>query len=170
MMRPLTACTMIPITGVLAACWTDPPGPDFEQRLTYQSACADVIFFAVDESDRLMLTFRANGLVEEARNLGEEIVRTFDFPVAAADLVVEQGSRVSDATCDDVIENGGPQVDRTWGAVEGRALVTIRPGLTDFSARGDLLLEDVVVEDGDGSRAVIERMEWANLSVGWFPG
>lgn len=170
-MRPLLACALVGLTGLLAACGSDPLGPDFEQRLTRQGGCADVIFFAVDADDEVMLSFRANGLVEEARDGGEQVVTNFDLSTSgAASLIVERGSRISDAMCDDVIENDGPRVDRTWEAVAGRAIVTIRPGLTDFSARGDLMLEDVVVEDEDGDRVVIERMEWADVSVGWFPG
>lgn len=167
--------TLVPIVlasaTVLTACGTDPLGPDFEQRLTQQGGCGDVVFYAVDADDETMLTFQADGLVQEARDGAEQIVTNFDMSVSgAASLIVERGSRISDATCDDVIEGGGPQVERTWEAVEGRAIVTIRPGLTEFTSRGDLVLEDVVVEDSDGNRAVIERMEWTNVSVGWFPG
>ncbi|HUF50844.1 MAG TPA: hypothetical protein VMN60_08430 [Longimicrobiales bacterium] len=66
--------------------------------------------------DELMLTFRAEGLVPEASAAGQETVTIFDLSTAAAQLVLEQGTRVSDATCDDVIENGGPQVTRSRSA------------------------------------------------------
>ena len=156
--------------ALLPACSSDLLGPDFEQQLTHQGGCGDVYFYAVDAQDEVMLTFYAEGLVAGARTAGEEVVTFFDLSEGGASLMVEQGSRISDATCDDVIEGRGPQVDRTWIAVQGHAAVTIRPGATEFEARGDLVLEDVVVEDGDGRRRVVERMTWTDVPVGWLPG
>jgi hypothetical protein len=160
---------LIMALSVLGAC-TDLLGPDFEQALTRRGGCADVVFYAVDAADEVMLSFQADGLVAAARAAGEQVVSTFDMSQGPATLVVEQGKRISDAMCDDVIENGGPQVSRTWTAVEGRATVSVRPGMDEFSARSDLRLEDIVLEDRRGERRVVEEMEWVDVSVGWFPG
>lgn len=153
-----------------SACGTDLLGPDFGQHLDHLGGCADVIFFAVDDHDEVMITFRADGLVAEAIAAGFETTTVFDFPSADAELFVEQGSRISDATCDDVIENNGPDVDRTWVAVSGRATVRIRPVAVSDSGRGDLILEDVVLATGGGDQVTLERLEWLDVSVGWFPG
>jgi hypothetical protein len=169
---PTLALVTLGLALALAACSTggDPLGPDFEQRFTRLSGCADVVFFAVDADDEVMLSFTADGLIAEARAAGTPVVTTLDLSRSAATLVVEQGARISDATCDDVIEGSGPRVLRSWSPVAGRATVTIRPGESGFDARGDLLLEDVVLEGRAGGGLVVERMEWVNVSVGWFPG
>lgn len=167
MRTPLLVATV----AVVAACSSsDPLAPDFEQQLTHRGGCADVIFYAVDADDEVMLSFRTEGLVAEAEAAGEQVVTNFDLSTTAATLVAERGRRISDAMCDDVIENGGPQVERTWSAVGGRAIVTVRPGPNEFAARADLELEDVVLDDGDGGRVVVEAMEWVDVSVGWLPG
>ena len=154
----------------LAACSTILLGPDFEDEFVTVGSCADVFFFAVDSVDQVMLTFSVQGLVAQARAASDTVTTTYDLPDGDVTLIVEQGSRISDAMCDDVIENGGPRVSRTWQAVAGRATVTIRPGEDMFDNRGDLVLEDVVFEDDEGHRRTVESLTWIDSSVGWFPG
>lgn len=152
------------------ACGPDLLGPHFGQRLTHFGGCADVIFFAVDPDDEVMVTFRADGLVAAAREAGVETSTVVEFPSDDAELTVEQGSRISDATCDDVIENFGPRVRRSWRAVSGTATVRIRPLQESIGGRGDLVLEDIVFTSGGGDEISLERLEWLDVSVGWYPG
>ena len=153
-----------------SACGSDPLEPDFGQHLDHFGGCGDVVFYAVDDDDEVMITFTAEGLVADALEAGVETTTVFDFPTGNAELIVEQGSRVSDATCDDVIENDGPDVDRTWVAVSGRATVRIRPVPASGSGRGDLVLEDVVFTTTGADQLKMERLECLDVSVGWFPG
>ena len=160
----------IALVVVASACGTDPLGPDFTGFLTRFGGCADVIFYAVDAADAVMVTFQADGLVAAAREAEGETTTVVDLPAAGVALVIEEGSRVSDATCDDVIENQGPDVERTWMATSGTATVRIRP-LEEFTGgRGDLLLEDVVFTSDDGDELLVEELEWVDVSVGWYPG
>jgi len=151
-------------------CRTDPLAPGFTTRLAHFGGCADVIFFAVDGSDEVMVTFRAEALVAAAREAGRETTTVIDLPAEGVELIIEQGSRISDATCDDVIENRGPDVDRTWIASSGTATVRIRP-LDEFTGgRGDLLLENIVFTSSGGDELVLEELEWMDVSLGWYPG
>jgi hypothetical protein len=155
---------------VLASCGSDTlVGPGFEQRFTSMSGCADLLFYAVDDRDELMLTFFSPGLAAQAWTTGEETVTTFEFPDQAADLKLEQGTRVSVVTCDDVAVNGGPTIRRTWTATGGAATVTVRPLPDRDGATADLLLEGVTLERGD-DRLLLDRLEWTNVLVGWSPG
>lgn len=165
-MRPLLPLLLLTAFG----CGSDPLGPDFTEELTHFGGCADVIFFAVDSDDEVMVTFRAEGLVAEAREAGEETSTVVELPSDEVELIVEQGSRISDATCDDVIENDGPRVQRTWTAVSGTATVRIRPLPDPGGDRGDLVLEDVVFASGDEALIGLEPLEWQDVSVGWYPG
>lgn len=153
-----------------SACGPDPLGPELAQRLTHLSGCGDVIFFAVDADDEVMMTFRADGLVAAAREAGTEITTVVELPSDDVELIVQQGSAISDATCDDVIINGGPRVERTWTAASGTATVRIRPSEDGFGGRGDLELADVVFTGGTPDELDLERLEWLDVSVGWFPG
>ena len=153
-----------------AGCAAPLLGPDFEDDFHTRGGCGDVVFFAVDPSDEVLLTFHTPGLVAAATAAGETVVSTFDLPDEAVTLTVEVGSRISDAICDDVIENGGPRIERTWRAVSGRATVTIRPGFDAWSARGDLELSDVRFRDGEGHLVRVESLEWTDTGVGWLPG
>lgn len=145
-------------------------GPNFTDELGTVGGCGDIIFFAVDDDDELMLTFRAEGLVAGGRAAGHETVTVFDLSAGVADLVLEQGTRVSDATCDDVIENSGPQVSRSWSATAGTATVTVRPEPGRETATADLVLEDVVLQTAGGRRVTFDRHEWMSISVGWYAG
>jgi len=161
---------LVPLLLLSVGCGSDLLAPQFAQRLTHFGACADVIFFAVDADDEIMLTFRTEGLVAAAREAGVETTTVVELPSDDVDLVVEAGSRISDATCDDVIENSGPRVQRSWTAASGTATVRIRP-LDDVSGgRGHLVLEDVVFTSDVADDASVTFLEWLDVSVGWFPG
>jgi hypothetical protein len=155
---------------VTSGCGPDLLGPHFGQRLTHFGGCGDVIFFAVDSDDEVMVTFSAEGLVAAAREAGAETSTVVEFPLDDVALMVEQGSRISDATCDDVIENSGPRVQRSWPAVSGTATVRIRPLVESSGGRGDLVLEDVVFRSDAADEVTLEHLEWLDVSVGWYPG
>jgi len=166
-----THFTFTSLLFILANCsGTGPLTPNLEGNLTRMGGCADVLFFAVDQNDELMLSFRTEGAVSEAQTASEEMVTVFELPSPASELMLERGTRVSDATCDDAIEGDGPQVHRTWSAVSGTATVHIRPGTSPEDARADLFVEDVVLETDDGDEVVLERLEWTDIHVGWYPG
>jgi hypothetical protein len=160
----------------VAACEGDGlVGPNFERQLAFMGGCGDIVFYAVDDDDELMLTFVSEGLVQEARNAGHEIRLAFQlrpsFGLTRGDVYLAQGSRVSDVTCDDVAEQGGPQIRRTWTAIAGSATVTVRPLADQEGAMADLLLENVLLEpDGDGRQLRVDRMEWTDIFVGWYAG
>jgi hypothetical protein len=170
MPRSLVAVTGTCALLILGACSSNLLGPDFETQFAHQGGCGDVFFFAVDGEDEVLMTFNTSGLVATATEVGDTTTTTFDLPDAEATLIVEVGSRISDAICDDVIENGGPRVDRTYRAMGGTATVTIRPSEDIYFARGDLVLEDVVLRDNDGHTVRLERLEWTDTGVGWLPG
>lgn len=166
----MRALLLILILLVTAGCGSHPLGPRFDQRLTHFGGCGDVVFFVVDSEDEVMVTFTATGLVAAAREAEAETSTVVELPSDDVALRVEQGSRISDATCDDVIENSGPRVQRSWTAMSGTATVRIRPLEDEGGARGDLVLEDVVFTSGGADEVSLERLEWSNVSVGWFPG
>ena len=160
---------------LLVGCSTgDLLGPNLAVNLTTVGGCADVILFGVDDRDQLMLKVTAPPMVAYAQVTGEPVVAVYSlrpsFSVARVDVHVYQGSRVSDATCDDVIENGGPRVDRMWTAVKGSATLTARAEAGRSGATVDVLLEDVVLEAEDGEQHRLRRLEWHDIQVGWLPG
>lgn len=158
------------VLATLLACGSSLLGPDFEDDFTLLSGCADVVFYAVDAADEVMLTFHVQGPIATAQASGDTTTTVYTLPDTAVTLIVEHGSSVSDATCDDVVINQGPQVDRTWSAGAGTATLTIRPGEQAWDARGDLTLDNVVFRDGDGHTVAVERMRWIDVSVGWLAG
>lgn len=156
---------------VLIGCGDDGPLiPNVVEGFTRLDGCADVIFYAVDAQDRLMLRFRADGLVSEARSAEEETVTTLQLPSAGVELTLEQGTDISDATCDDAIEGDGPQVSRSWTGTAGTATVHVRPEVDGGGARADLLLEGVLLESATGEAVPLSRLEWSDIHVGWYPG
>ncbi len=145
----------------------------FETSLEEQGGCGDVVFYAVDSADEVMLTLVVDDLLREAHLAGEEATTQFDLPADEVTLIVEQGTKISDATCDDVIENGGPTVERAYTAVSGTVEITARPGdENDYtSASGDMKLKDVVFESESGNKTItLETLSILNAEVGWFAG
>lgn len=166
MRRPILLLVFLAIFG----CGSDLLGPNFTRDLTHFGGCGDVIFFAVDSDDEIMVRFRAEGLVAEAREVGSETSTVVELPSDDVELIVEQGSRISDATCDDVIVHPGPRVERRWTATSGTATVRIRPLPDSGGDRGDLVLDHVVFASDGQAPITIERLEWRDVWVGWYPG
>lgn len=160
MARPLLVVTAV----VLSAC-VEPLPDDLAARLTRTGGCGDVVFFATDEDDTLMLIAEAPELVTEAVASGSTKTTDYIIPDESFSLQVHRGTRVSDTTCDDVAEQGGPDIRDTWAAEAGTATITIVPGATAEQSTGSLLIEDVIVDD-----ALISTFEIADVSVGWFAG
>lgn len=167
-MRALSVLSVL--MPLVAACGAPALDDGFETSLTERGGCADVVFYAVDAADETLLTVRADGLIEAAGDATEPVVTPFDLPDPGITLTVEQGTRISDAICDDVIENGGPQVVETWTAVGGTAVVTVQPADGDDEPSADLSLSEVVFESSTGAEAVLQELVIEDVVVGWFAG
>ena len=156
---------------VLSGCGPQGLAPDFESSLTHRSGCGDVVFFAVDDADEVMLTLEASGLVEQAQLTGEVTVVEFQLPDPSLVLKVQVGEKVSDATCDDVIENGGPVIAQTYLAASGVASIKVSPeGQDGGGATASVTLEDVVFEAEGEESVTLESFGIEDISVGWLPG
>ena len=142
----------------------------FEAELTEVGGCGDVVFYAVDADDTTMLSVRVDGLIAAAQAEGDAVTTSAELPDPRFVVTVEQGEKVSDAMCDDVIENGGPRVTRTWTATSGAATAVVWPGDSALDAEADLVLEGVEFDAGDGHAARLEALEWTGVQVGWFAG
>ena len=164
--RPLLLLSAVLAGGCEPTSLTD----GFEEHLTRTGGCGDLVLFAVDDGDEIMLRLDIQGLLPAST---EPTVTEHVLPEEGLELVVEVGERVSDVTCDDAIVNEGPLVERVYTATAGTAWITTRasdsadPDIADV----DLLLEDVVLESEDGGESVmIESFEITDARVGWLAG
>lgn len=145
--------------------------PELGADLTRFGGCGDVVLYATDEHDRVMVTFQAQGVVESARNAQEpETEVVLDLSTAAADVRIEHGERVGSTVCNDVIMPPGPRVDRVWTATAGSATLRLRPVSGSGGAFADLVLEGVVFSSDGAEDITLEELTWANVFVGWYPG
>lgn len=160
----------------LSACVPDYPlnKLNWADDLVQTGGCADMELYAVDEADSAMLLFQAPGVVAQTLELGTTQAFDWDLPAEGATLELTEGDRVSDATCDDVIENDGPQVRRTWQAVAGQASLTVVPiqdgEAWEVEADATLLLLDVILEDEEGAQVGLPSFTFTSTRVGWLPG
>jgi hypothetical protein len=151
----------------LLACPPATPPDDAEEELTRTGGCGDVVFFAASDDDELMLYFEDDsGLVQAAFDAQEEQTTTYDL---AADtgftFELRSGHKLSDATCDDVVENGGPVVGAAWPAESGTVEVVITPDAEDvWSSHGHFTLTN-----GSFDGTVIDTLE-IDTGVGWLAG
>jgi len=142
-------------------------GDDVEDTLTNEGGCADLYVFAVDDADEVILEIRFDGPIAAAGG-STSIEQDFTLPDPTIDATIKVGEKVSDAACDDVIENGGPQIDETWEAVSGTVHLVIEVG--EHTTLSDVTLENVVFESEDAEQVTVEAFDWVDVGVGWYPG
>jgi hypothetical protein len=163
-MRPLPI-----VWTALAACDLGSPSidGDVEETLTETGGCADLYTYAVDAADEVILEVWFDGPIAAAA--GVDTSEVFSLPDAMVDVTLEIGTRVSDIACDDVAENGGPQVDETWTAVSGEVALDI-VHQSGADPKADVVLTNVVLESPEGEQITIETFSWDDVTVGWFAG
>jgi hypothetical protein len=145
--------------------------PELGADLTRFGGCGDVILYAVDAYDRVLVTFQAQGFVEEARaSEKDEVEVVLDLSATAASARIDYGTRVSSTVCNDVIVPPGPSVDRVWTATAGTATLRVRPASSSVGAFADLRLESVVFSSDGAEDITLEELTWADVFVGWYPG
>lgn len=155
---------------LLSAC-TPALTDGFGADLTEHGGCGDTILYAANPEDTIMLRFDHDGAVAEAVAAGVETTTELTLPDPDTQVVVEVGTRISEAMCTDVIMNGGPTVKETWTASEGAATLVIRPG--DESGVGsyaDLTLSGVVFASEAAETASLPDLTLTDISVGWLAG
>jgi hypothetical protein len=115
-----------------------------------------------------MLLVRIDGgLVDAAATSGAPQEGSYELPDSDIELRLDQGTAVDDATCDDVILDGGPQIFATWSATAGSVDVTVTP--EGDGARADVALSAATLAGASGA-LTIERFEWTDIYVGWVAG
>jgi hypothetical protein len=140
----------------------------FEQDLTKTGGCADLYAFATNDDDTILLEVQLDKPLDGAGGVPETFEVTLPDPFA--EISVDVGSRISDAACDDLIENGGPQVRETWTAISGSLTAEVRPGDETTQSAADVTLTDIVFESPDGEQVTLESFSWTELTIGWFAG
>ncbi len=159
----------VPVLLALAACDLGEPsiGDDVEETLTETGGCADLYAFAVDADDEVILEVRFDEPIAAAAGVDASV--SYAIPDEAVEVTLSIGTRVSDVSCDDVAENGGPQIDEVWTAVSGDvALDLVHP--TGGDPKADVVLTNVVLESEAGEQVTVETFSWEDITVGWFAG
>lgn len=163
--------TLLPLAPLLLGACAPTLTDGFGETLTEHGGCGDVIFYAANPEDTVMLRLDHPGAVAEAVAAGVETTTELTVPDPDTQVVVEVGVRISEAMCTDVIENGGPAVHETWTATAGTATIVIRPDGDDgWGSTGDLTLTGVVFENGADERAELPDLTLTGISVGWLAG
>lgn len=143
--------------------------PDFELDLERLGGCSDVLLFATDADDTTMLSLELDHPIEAGGD--SETSESVTLPDPLAVVTLEVGAAVSDATCDDVVENGGPRVRDTYEAVSGQVDFVIVPDGDGYGgASASATLTDVVLENADGDSVTVEDFAWEDIHVGWLAG
>ena len=137
----------------------------FEEDLTVQSGCSDMVVYAHSADDELGLSLFLDGL--DVNSLEEE-TEFADIPFSDAQwLELRVGSDVTSAECTDVLEPPGPQIDELWVPTAGTIDVVITPSMAGVLA--DVTLENFVFE-WNGTSVSMPSYTFTDVLVGWFPG
>jgi hypothetical protein len=164
-----TKCTLLAASSLMATACTPPLTGDVGDQLTRTGGCGDTFVYAADADDTIELSVFAEGLIAAAGDAPS--TRSFTLPDAAVRVRLEQGDRITSATCTDLIENGGPKVVRTYTATAGTVDVTVRPGGADgWDSEADVTLTDATLATEGGQEITIDAFTWTAIWVGWLPG
>jgi hypothetical protein len=174
MATPEDSMRVAPLLALATIGCAEPLDPAFTDTLTVTGGCGDVVLFARNEADTVLLrATRARGLVEDVLADRQPHDAYVGFPSTDIAVTVQLGEHLSDATCDDVIEDGGPQVDATWVPTDGHATIRVRPPVREEALpRADLVLSNLVLapERGRGDAITIEDFQILDVLVGWYAG
>jgi hypothetical protein len=166
----MRALLLLPFLGACVPTLAD----GFADDLQSPSGCADLILYATNADDTVMLRFQDDaGAVTQAVNEGAALTFEYDLPANDIRLEVMQGKKVSSAMCTDVIENGGPDLSRTWSASTGHAHLVVTPGTdpTGYDSTADLSLTDVTFTAASGGdQASLPDFDFTGITVGWLAG
>lgn len=154
---------------------TDPGGSTLEEgweaTLTRVGGCSDLLVYAVNESDTIMLTVQFARPLQGAGFV--DMTDERDLPNPNAAVTVASGERVSDLTCDDVVEGAGSVLIGGWAGGEGHLSLVVDYDESDTSALplADVTITGVRLRPTDGSEAVeMDDFAWTDVTVGWEPG
>lgn len=148
-------------------------GPGFEDELTEQSGCADLVLFANDAADMLGLVLVVDGgLVADVVDSGNPMTTELDATDPSVDLRVETGISVTELVCNDAV-NMKPVIDETWRPTAGTITIDLTPD-GNGNALADVTLTDVTIErqmpPGGAGPITIPTYAFTNVVVGWLPG
>lgn len=165
----------------------------FGAALTEAGGCGDVMLYASDLDETVLLAFKADGAATAAYDADGGIAFVWAFPlhgpvsddddeeeaapvVAAPELLVQQGHALAARLCDDApVES--PVVTRAWMPVTGAAVLSIEPTgerneWGDVPARATLTLTDMAFVPTDAPESAPVPMGDLTFEarVGWLPG
>jgi hypothetical protein len=143
----------------------------FEVDLTRLGGCTDVVVYAVNEADTVMLTVVFDHPLAGAGYVDTTSERDLPDPSVAVEVVV--GTNVSDLTCDDAASGNTVVVER-WKGGEGHVTLSldideaVPPG-ADPTA--DVTLSDIRLRPTNTTDdLMLPAFAWTDISVGWLPG
>ena len=160
----------------VTACAESPlPADNFMADLEWAGGCGDMTLYAMPTDGTMEVVLNIWGVCTEAHASGGTLSRTYELPDAAAQLTLNIGSNVSDATCDDALEWENPMtINHSIAASAGTLTVTVTPDgeATAWStpAMATVTLTDVVFTDIDGCTSTVSSYTWTNVYVGWLAG
>jgi hypothetical protein len=144
---------------------------DFESTLTRTGGCSDLLVFAVNEADTTMMTVQFARPLQGAGFV--DMTDERDLPNPNAVVTVVRGDRVSDLTCDDVVDGPGSVLLARWNAGEGHLslVVDYDEGDTGALPLADVTLTNARLRPVSGDEAVdMDDFSWTDVAVGWEPG
>jgi hypothetical protein len=135
----------------------------FEDELTVQSGCSDMVVYAHSADDTLGLSLYLTGL--DVNGITEETEFTGIGYDAAQWLEVRVGTDVTAQECNDVVTP--IVVDELWVPTAGTIDVVITP--SGGGPLADVTLTDFVFEHA-GASVSLPSYTFTDVLVGWFPG
>ena len=136
--------------------------------------CSDFIVAKLLDDDNENITLSIIGLGREDLNL-TATETMFNLPVSNLTIQVSEWDQsAANYFCSDTIDpNNYPQRITIWSAVSGTAKVLVTNVIvgtvwTDYKIA--IVLEDVIIKNGNGTQKRITDLTIINLPVGWLPG
>ncbi len=152
--------TTSPITPASPTATTQPPGIEFVQS----GGCGDAFFWAADADATVALLVSVDAV---DRSTSEPTVIDFSVPDPQVTVEVQRGSFLTEAFCNDVLQNH--RLDETVLLVAGAGSMTLAPAgerFGDCGKVGRLRFDGGVTDDG----TVVEPIDIRTNQIGCYAG
>ncbi|MEM9460712.1 MAG: hypothetical protein AAGF11_41465 [Myxococcota bacterium] len=143
----------------------------FEQELSVQNGCADMVIYAHDAMDEQAIVLSINqGLVQDVIDTGVPVHVELTATDPALALEARAGFNVTMHECNDVLEPGVDIIE-TWGPTGGTVVIDVVPGEFELPV-ATVQLVDVVLarENYPGPAPITVNLAVTDITVGWLPG
>jgi hypothetical protein len=167
----LFACAVEPESDLP---WSAAPADGANEQIPqYYGGCGDVVMYAHNSNDTRAVFVHLPNVAQTAHQQGQPLIATLTLPHPTASVQLQQGARLTSATCVGAQPFPGPRVDASLTATAGTMEVRITPdpggSPSSPAATADVRLTGLEFVTASGRLVTAPDLTLPGVSVGFYP-